>query len=168
MSSPSGYSIEIYTDGGCSPNPGAGGWAALLSCGSHEKLISGSYAHTTNNRMELMAVIEGLKSLKKTGLRVDVYSDSKYVCQAFCLGWIGKWQVSGWVTAGKKPVKNQDLWQVLSALVDQHSVQFHHVPAHSGIEKNEFVDQAAGEARRQKDNFRHDEVFECERKSEKK
>ena len=154
--------VVMYTDGGCSPNPGPGGWAALLSYGEHEKMVMGSYARTTNNRMELMAVIEGLRCLRQEGLKVDIYVDSKYVHDAFELGWVRGWKLRGWYRAKRKPVKNQDLWRQLDALVSAHKVRFYHVPAHAGVERNERVDRAVGEARRQRVNWQHDEVYERE------
>lgn len=154
--------VVMYTDGGCSPNPGPGGWAALLSYGEHEKMVMGSYARTTNNRMELMAVIEGLRCLKQEGLKVDIYVDSKYVHDAFELGWVRGWKLRGWYRAKRKPVKNPDLWRQLDALVSAHKVRFYHVPAHAGVERNERVDRAVGKARRQRVNWQHDEVYERE------
>jgi ribonuclease HI len=134
--------ITIYTDGACSGNPGPGGWAAVLLYKNHEKEISGGEEHTTNNRMEMMAVIEGLKQLKEP-CRVNLYSDSAYLINAFIKEWIDKWQRNGWQTAGKKPVENRDLWEELLRLTKIHTVEWSKVAGHSGDHYNERCDELA-------------------------
>lgn len=136
--------IEIFTDGACRGNPGPGGWAAYLRYGDADKLIKGAEAETTNNRMELMAAIQGLAALKR-GSRVRVTTDSQYVRQGIT-SWVGNWKKNGWKTAAKKPVKNQDLWQELDRLTALHEVEWHWVKGHSGHIENELVDQAANDA----------------------
>lgn len=136
--------IEIYTDGACSGNPGPGGWGALLRSGKHEKEISGGEPETTNNRMEMMAVIKALKSLKKSS-DVDLYTDSKYVMQGVN-EWLEGWKAKGWKNASKKPVKNQDLWQEIDSLISQHKVRFHWVKGHAGHPENERADALATSA----------------------
>jgi len=136
--------IELYTDGACSGNPGPGGWGALLRWNGHEKELSGGADETTNNRMEMQAVIEGLKAIKKPSA-VHVYTDSKYVLQGVT-EWLEGWKAKGWKTAGKKPVKNQDLWQELDSLIRVHQVEFTWVKGHSGHEENERVDKLAVDA----------------------
>jgi ribonuclease HI len=133
--------VTIYTDGACSGNPGPGGWAAILQWNGKEREISGGEALTTNNRMELQAVIEALKSLKKR-CAVDLYTDSQYVRNGI-MTWIKNWNKNGWRTADKKPVKNIDLWQALDALVAEHNVTWHWVRGHDGNELNERVDVLA-------------------------
>ena len=138
------HHVEIFTDGACRGNPGPGGWAALLRVGGHEKLLSGAESATTNNRMELMAAIEGLSALKRPS-RVTLTTDSQYVRQGITQ-WISGWKRNGWRTAAKKPVKNQDLWQALDLALGQHEVEWLWVKGHSGHEENERVDQAANDA----------------------
>jgi len=133
--------VEIYTDGACSGNPGPGGWGALMRYGAHEKEICGGEADTTNNRMEMMAVIEALKLLKKRS-SVHLYTDSKYVMQGIT-EWMDGWKAKGWKTASKKPVKNKDLWQEIDAIVQQHDVQFFWVKGHAGHPENERADELA-------------------------
>jgi ribonuclease HI len=137
--------IEIYADGACRGNPGPGGWAALLISGEHRKELSGSEEHTTNNRMELLAAIRGLEALKNPGTTARVYTDSQYVIKGMS-EWVAGWKQRGWKTADKKPVKNQDLWERLDALAEQHDLEWHWVRGHSGVEGNERVDQLANEA----------------------
>ncbi|MEJ0037625.1 MAG: ribonuclease HI [Gammaproteobacteria bacterium] len=137
--------IEIYADGACRGNPGPGGWAALLISGENRKEISGSETHTTNNRMELLAAIRALETLKKPGTTARVYTDSQYVIKGIS-EWVAGWKRRGWKTADKKPVKNQDLWELLDALAAQHELEWHWVKGHSGVEGNERVDQLANEA----------------------
>ncbi|MBO5851587.1 MAG: ribonuclease HI [Clostridia bacterium] len=134
--------VEIYTDGACSGNPGAGGWSAILSYKGVEKEISGGERETTNNRMELLAVINGLKMLKEK-CEVKVYSDSQYVVSAFNEGWINSWIMAGWRTADKKPVKNNDLWKRLVELTTVHSVEFIKVKGHADNVKNNRCDYLA-------------------------
>ena len=132
----------MYTDGACRGNPGKGGWGALLRYNGNEKTLHGGEPHTTNNRMELMAVIQGLRSLKKPGCEVHVFSDSKYVLTGIT-EWLPNWKKRGWKTAAKKPVLNVDLWQMLDALAAQHTVQWEWVKGHSGHPENERADSLA-------------------------
>lgn len=136
--------VSIYTDGACKGNPGPGGWAAILVHDGHEKEIGGFAPETTNNRMELTAVIEGLRALK-TRCRVTVYADSGYIVNCFHQGWLEKWKQHGWHRGPKKkePVLNVDLWQALDAEIQKHEVRFKKVEAHSGHHYNERVDQLA-------------------------
>jgi ribonuclease HI len=133
--------VEIFTDGACRGNPGPGGWAALLIAGKTRKEISGAEADTTNNRMELTAAIGGLKALKRR-CAVKLYTDSKYVLRGIT-EWLPNWKARGWRTAGRKPVKNQDLWEELEAAVAAQDIEWHWVKGHSGHEGNEYVDQLA-------------------------
>lgn len=133
--------IYIWTDGACKGNPGIGGWGALLKYGSHKKEIYGGEVNTTNNRMELLAVIEALRLLKEP-CAVHIYTDSQYV-QKGMSEWIEGWKQRGWRTAAKKPVKNADLWQQLDELCDQHQLQWHWVKGHAGDLGNERADQLA-------------------------
>ena len=139
--------VQLVTDGACLGNPGPGGWAALLRCGPHEKLISGAEPDTTNNRMELNAVLQGLGTLKES-CSVQIVTDSKYVMNAFEQGWLNGWQRNGWRTAGKKPVKNRDLWEALLTEISRHRVRWQWVKGHSGDPDNERVDEAARNAAR--------------------
>ena len=134
--------VIIYTDGDCSGNPGVGGWCAILMHGGAKEQISGHEAATTNNMMELMAVIMGLKALKYK-CNVAVYSDSAYVCNAVENGWLQDWINNGWRTAGKKDVKNVDLWQELLRLMNMHTVCFVKVKGHSDNEYNNACDKVA-------------------------
>ena len=136
--------VSIYTDGACSGNPGPGGWGALLVYSGKEKELSGGEGDTTNNRMEMMAAIMALESLKES-CRVDLYTDSKYVMQGM-LEWIKGWKAKGWKTADKKPVKNQDLWQRLDEAVARHEMKWHWVKGHDGHVENERVDELARRA----------------------
>ena len=136
--------IEIYTDGACRGNPGVGGWAALLRHGKQEKELLGAEAHTTNNRMELTAVIRALEALKRP-VKARVYTDSQYVRRGIT-EWLPAWQARGWRTASRKPVKNQDLWEQLAELNGRHSIEWHWVPGHAGVPGNERVDRLANEA----------------------
>lgn len=133
--------IIIYTDGACSGNPGKGGWGAILMINQHFKEISGSQNHTTNNQMELKAVIEALKIIKKSYL-IEIYTDSKYVMDGITK-WINSWQKNNWLTADKKPVKNIDLWKELASLTKNHQISWHWVRGHSGNKYNEMVDKLA-------------------------
>lgn len=137
--------VTIYTDGACSGNPGPGGWGAILMYKENKKEISGGKKDTTNNVMELTAVIEGLKLLKYP-CKVDVYSDSAYVVNAFLQNWIIGWQKKNWKTADKKDVKNKELWQELIALTKIHNVTFHKVKGHSDNEYNNRCDELARKA----------------------
>lgn len=134
--------VEIYTDGACSGNPGVGGWAAILSYKSVEREISGGELETTNNRMELLAIIKGLKMLKEKCV-VKVYSDSQYAVSAFNEGWLNNWIMAGWRTADKKPVKNEDLWKELVELTHAHNVEFIKVKGHADNVKNNRCDELA-------------------------
>ena len=134
--------VTIYTDGACSGNPGPGGWAAILMAGGAKKEMSGGERDTTNNRMELMAVIEGLKALKRP-CKVDIYSDSAYVVNAFEQDWIGKWVRNGWKNSAKAEVANSDLWKELIGLTTMHKVTFHKVKGHADNEFNNRCDVLA-------------------------
>ena len=134
--------VTIYTDGACSGNPGPGGWCAILQYGANEKQLSGGEANTTNNRMELTAVIEALRALKAP-CRVELWSDSKYVIDALEKGWARGWQKRGWVKSDKKPALNPDLWQTLLSLCDTHDVHCHWVKGHAENEYNNRCDQQA-------------------------
>jgi ribonuclease HI len=136
--------IEIYTDGACRGNPGPGGWAALLQMGEREKELSGAEALTTNNRMELTAVIRALEALKRP-VQVRLYTDSQYVRRGIT-EWLRAWKARGWRTADRKPVKNQDLWQLLEEASAPHQIEWHWVPGHAGVPGNERVDRLANEA----------------------
>ena len=137
--------IYLYTDGACSGNPGPGGWGLILKYGAHEKELSGSVANTTNNRMELQAVIEGLTALKKP-CKVVVTSDSKYVVDAIDKGWAKGWRSRGWVKADRKPALNADLWEQLLDLCDKHDVSFVWVRGHSDNPYNNRCDVLAVKA----------------------
>lgn len=141
--------ITIYTDGACSGNPGPGGWGAILMFGDTKKEISGGLDNTTNNVMELTAVIESLKMLKRP-CRVDLYSDSAYVVNAFLQKWIYGWIKNNWKTAGNDPVKNKELWQELYGLTKIHDVTFHKVKGHADNEFNNRCDELA---RMERDKF---------------
>lgn len=134
--------VDIYTDGACSGNPGVGAWAAILVFGSVEKEMSEAHEHTTNNRMELTAVIEGLRALNRP-CDVSVYSDSAYVVNAINQNWLKGWKKKGWKNAAKQPVSNQDLWEQLDALMGLHDVEFHKVPGHADHAYNNRADQLA-------------------------
>jgi ribonuclease HI len=136
--------VDIYTDGACRGNPGPGGWAAVLSTGEREKEMSGAQLQTTNNRMELQAVIEALQALKRP-VQVRLYSDSQYVRRGI-LEWLPQWKARGWKTADRKPVKNQDLWQLLETAAARHRIEWHWVPGHAGIPGNERCDALANAA----------------------
>jgi ribonuclease HI len=136
--------VEIFTDGACRGNPGPGGWAALLRSAGNEKVIKGAVMDTTNNRMELMAAIEGLQALKQSST-VSLTTDSQYVRQGITQ-WINGWKRNGWRTASRQPVKNKELWQQLDAALADHTVEWHWVKGHSGHPENEQVDQAANDA----------------------
>jgi ribonuclease HI len=133
--------IDIYTDGACSGNPGPGGWGAVLRYGKTEKELSGCEPDTTNNRMEMMAVIESLRALK-THCIVHIHTDSKYVMQGMT-EWLPGWKARGWKTADKKPVKNVDLWMLLEEEVLRHEVHWNWVKGHDGHPENERADQLA-------------------------
>jgi len=134
--------IRIFTDGACSGNPGPGGYGVVLVSGVHRKELAKGFRKTTNNRMELLAVIDGLKSLKNRR-RVEIWSDSKYVVEAIEKGWARKWRDNGWRKADKKPALNPDLWQELLELLDMHQVKFLWLRGHDGHPENERADQLA-------------------------
>jgi ribonuclease HI len=134
--------VELWTDGACSGNPGPGGWAALLRMGTHERVLSGGEALTTNNRMELTGGVRGLRALTRPCL-VRVHIDSSYVKDAFTNGWLARWQRNGWATRDKQPVKNRELWLELLDEVARHQIEWVKVAGHSGIELNERVDRLA-------------------------
>ncbi len=134
--------VTIYTDGACSGNPGPGGWGAILMYGRFKKELSGGEAETTNNRMELTAVISALEALKEP-CRVELWSDSKYVLDALSLGWAASWRARGWRRADKKPALNPDLWARLLTLVEAHDVHYHWVKGHGENEFNNRCDQLA-------------------------
>ncbi len=134
--------ITIYTDGACSGNPGAGGWGAVLLYKEHIKKISGGEKDTTNNRMELKAVIESLRAVKKISADIVVYTDSKYV-QNGIMEWIHGWKKNGWKNAAKKPIKNVDLWMELDAESAKHKIEWKWVKGHSGNKYNEMADELA-------------------------
>lgn len=143
--------VKIYTDGSCLGNPGPGGWAALMLWGGKEKSLQGGVPHTTNNRMELQAVIQALSALT-TKHPIHLWTDSQYVRHGI-MDWIHAWKKKGWLTAGKKPVKNQDLWQSLDALQNNHTVTWHWVKGHSTCPYNNKVDVwAREEAIKMKEN----------------
>lgn len=131
--------IILYTDGACSGNPGIGGWGCILEYNGITKELSGVEDNTTNNRMELFAVISGLKALKEP-CDVDVYSDSAYVVNAFLQDWVSSWVLNGWRNANKKDVKNVDLWQELLSLCNVHKITWHKVKGHADNEKNNRCD----------------------------
>jgi len=133
--------VDIFTDGACKGNPGPGGWGAVLRSGRHERELWGGERETTNNRMELTAVIEALRALKRQ-VRVRVHTDSTYV-QKGISEWIHSWKKNGWRTKAKEPVKNADLWEALDALVQQHHVTWHWVKGHAGHADNERADALA-------------------------
>jgi len=142
--------VEIFTDGACLGNPGPGGWGVILRCKdkknkSREKELSGYVEHTTNNRMELTAVIEGLRELKKPSI-VVVTTDSQYVCDAINKGWVHKWKLNGWMRNKKDAVLNPDLWKELLELLNKHEVEFRWVKGHAGHPENERCDKLASEA----------------------
>lgn len=141
--------IIIYTDGACSPNPGNGGWAAILISPGHNnrrREISGGEPQTTNNRMEMTAAIEGLRALKRP-CNVDLYTDSQYLRQAFEKNWISKWLRNGWMTTQRTPVLNDDLWKTLIELTSMHSVAWRWVAGHAGDACNNRCDELAVQAR---------------------
>jgi len=133
--------IQIYTDGACKGNPGPGGWGALLVAGGKEKELFGGEPNTTNNRMELMAVIQALSALKRP-CQIILHTDSQYVLKGIT-EWLAGWKAKGWKTASKAPVKNVDLWQLLDEATRQHEIEWRWVKGHSGHDGNERADQLA-------------------------
>jgi ribonuclease HI len=147
MNTNSLQTVRMYTDGSCKGNPGPGGWAAILMYGEHKKELSGYEDNTTNNRMELKAIIEGIKALKRP-VRLEVVTDSQYVSKAINEGWLSKWQSKGWQTSAKTSVKNRDLWEELLQLMKKHKITFIWTKGHADDELNNEVDalsQAAAE-----------------------
>lgn len=138
-------SVDIYTDGACSGNPGKGGWGAILIYNGVEKVIFGASPDTTNNRMELLAIIEGLRALKEP-CKVNLYSDSQYALDAFNKGWISEWQKNNWRTSSKQEVKNVDLWRALLIEVSKHEICWIKVKGHSDNEYNNRCDELARKA----------------------
>lgn len=136
--------VVIYTDGACRGNPGPGGWGVLLQYGKHEKTLSGAEDETTNNRMELMAAIQGLLAVREK-CKIDIYTDSQYVKKGIT-EWIKDWKLRGWKKADKKPVKNADLWEQLDAATTKHAISWHWVKGHSGHPENDRVDKLANDA----------------------
>ena len=134
--------VQIFTDGACSGNPGPGGWGAILKYGDNVKELSGGEPNTTNNRMEMSAVIASLSALKEP-CKVTLTSDSKYVIDAVTKGWAKKWQANGWIKSDKKPALNSDLWEKLLALLEIHDVKFVWVKGHAGHPENERCDRLA-------------------------
>ncbi|MDQ1266271.1 MAG: ribonuclease [Bacteroidota bacterium] len=151
--------IIIYTDGACSGNPGPGGWAAVMMFGDNRKEISGGFRLTTNNRMELTAAIEALKSLKTDKYKILLHTDSRLIVDAFNKGWIRYWSTSGWRKADKKPVLNQDLWELLWELYNKYDVKIIWVEGHAGIEENERCDKLCRAAAENPELY-VDEIYE--------
>ncbi len=147
MTDSSAPSVSIYTDGSCLGNPGPGGWAAILRYGEIEKELSDGEPSTTNNRMELLATIQGLQALTRP-MSVDIYTDSTYVRDGITK-WIHNWKRNGWKTAAKKPVKNDDLWRQLEEAMTRHDVRLHWVKGHAGHPENERADELARNAAEQ-------------------
>jgi ribonuclease HI len=141
MTSSPRKTIEIYTDGACSGNPGPGGWGAILRFQGKEREISGGQRNTTNNQMELLAAIEALKALKEE-CSIDLYTDSQYLRQGITQ-WVHSWKRNGWKTADKKPVKNQPLWVELDELTQRHTIRWHWLKGHAGHPENERCDELA-------------------------
>ena len=137
--------VEIYTDGACSGNPGPGGWAAILSYKGSEKIVKGGELQTTNNRMELTAVINGLQALKSDSHDVvcEIYTDSAYVYNAVAQDWLTTWQLNSWKNSNKKLVLNKDLWEILLDELQKHKVNFHKVKGHADVEGNNRCDELA-------------------------
>ena len=142
--------VTMYTDGGCSPNPGPGGYGIVLIYGEHRREFSGGYRRTTNNRMELVAAIRGLQTLKEP-CHVTLFSDSQYVVNGISKGWAQRWKSRGWLLSDKRPAENIDLWEQLLALCETHQVRFEWIRGHNGHAENECCDRLAGEASRRQD-----------------
>ena len=134
--------VSIHTDGSCLGNPGPGGWGAVLAYNGARREMSGGYARTTNNRMEILAVVEALRALR-VPCAVELWTDSQYVAKAIKEGWLAKWKRNGWQTSAKKPVKNRDLWLMLDPLLERHDVRFHWLKGHAGHAENERCDELA-------------------------
>jgi len=142
--------VTIYTDGGCSPNPGPGGYGIVLIYGEQRRELSGGYRNTTNNRMELTAAIRGLQALKEP-CAVTLFSDSQYVVNGITKGWARRWKSKGWVKSDKRPAENIDLWEDLLNLCETHTVRFEWIRGHNGHVENECCDRLAGDASRRQD-----------------
>jgi len=140
----------MYTDGGCSPNPGPGGYGIVLIYGEHRREFSGGYRRTTNNRMELVAAIRGLQALKEP-CHVALFSDSQYVVNGISKGWAQRWKSRGWLLSDKRPAENIDLWEQLLALCETHQVRFEWIRGHNGHAENECCDRLAGQASRRQE-----------------
>ncbi len=140
--------IDIYTDGACSGNPGPGGWGAVLRYKNHQKEISGSENNTTNNRMEITALIKALEIVKEP-CNIKVYTDSKYVCDSITKGWALSWKNKGWKKSDGKPALNSDLWEKLLSLINIHNVEFTWIKGHAGHPENELCDKLATSAIKQ-------------------
>lgn len=136
--------VEIFTDGACRGNPGPGGWGAILRFGAHERELQGAEPQTTNNRMEMTGAIAALSALKE-GCDVDLYTDSRYLCDGMSQ-WLAGWKRRGWRTASREPVKNEDLWRLLDALEQRHRIRWHWVRGHAGHPENERADALANAA----------------------
>jgi ribonuclease HI len=150
--------VTIYTDGGCSPNPGPGGYGIVLIYGEQRRELSGGYRRTTNNRMELTAAIRGLQALKEPCI-VTLFSDSQYVVNGITKGWAQRWKSKGWVLSDKRPAENVDLWEDLLGLCQRHTVRFEWIRGHNGHAENECCDRLAGEALRRED-LPSDSIYE--------
>ena len=142
--------VTIYTDGGCSPNPGPGGYGIVLIYGEQRRELSGGYRSTTNNRMELTAAIRGLQALKEP-CDVTLFSDSQYVVNGITKGWARRWKSKGWIKSDKRPAENIDLWEDLLNLCETHTVRFEWIRDHNGHAENECCDRLAGDASRRQD-----------------
>src|SRR5437763_7688929 len=142
--------VTIYTDGGCSPNPGPGGYGIVLIYGDHRRELSGGFRHTTNNRMELTGAIRGMQALKEP-CTVKLFSDSQYVVNGITKGWAMRWKSKGWILSDKRRAENVDLWEELLLLCAMHKVGFEWVRGHNGHPENECCDRLAGEAFRRTD-----------------
>ena len=153
--------VTIYTDGACRGNPGPGGYGAIMMYKGHRKELSGGFRHTTNNRMELLAVIESLKALKSS-CKVNLYTDSKYISDAINKGWIIKWKTKNWMKSPMESVKNKDLWLELDKLRSIHNIGFFWVKGHSDNEYNNQADEIAVKASRDTPNLQIDTAFEEE------
>lgn len=153
--------ITIHTDGACRGNPGPGGYGAVLQYKGHLKEISGGFRHTTNNRMEMLAVIESLNSLKYR-CKVTLYTDSKYVCEAINKNWLRGWKQKGWKNSAKNDVKNVDLWKEMEQAIQEHEVTFHWVKGHSDNEMNNKADEIAVKASKAPAEFQIDSFYENE------
>ncbi|MBQ3226035.1 MAG: ribonuclease HI [Clostridia bacterium] len=158
MFDPSLKTVELFTDGACSGNPGSGGYGTILRYKGKTKEFSGGFRLTTNNRMEILSVIVGLEALLEP-CNVSVYSDSKYVVDAINEGWVYKWELKGWMRTPKDPALNVDLWERLLVLLDEHNVEFHWVKGHNGHAENERCDRLAVAAS-QGENLPEDEGYQ--------